>query len=341
MRKNKFNNVAGFTLLEIMLGVVISSIMMAAMYTTYNVVNNSYSQVVDRAKISRSGRDIVGMIMRDIRLAGFKYYYGVHKENEDKRENGDPYIPREDYLKYQGLTSSVYDSHDPIIIIENELDYELPESSSDTTSSTSDEDDTTKSKHELDYKDFCCDKIHIVYGDFNEDHINEAHSPPDTINQPYKRYRITYYAMKRSNKNDFYYGVYKTKESWIQPVGAPEGSWRTDKVDCPECFVGELIRDHLVDMEFIAFNQHGRIINPPPRPGSDSSRSKDLYNIRSVDVRLTFRSKKEFYRFDKLDAGGNIIPRLVKGLGDRTTGIKDKYLRDSVVVTIHTRNIGQ
>ena len=111
MRKNKFNHVVGFTLVEIMLGVVISSIMMAAMYTTYNVVNNSYSQVVDRAKISRSGRDIVGMIMRDIRLAGFKYYYGVHKENEDRRENGDPYIPREDYLKYQGLTSSIYDNN--------------------------------------------------------------------------------------------------------------------------------------------------------------------------------------------------------------------------------------
>ena len=330
MRKNKFNNVAGLTLIEIMLGVVISSIMMAAMYTTYNVVNNSYSQVVDRAKISRSGRDIVGMIMRDIRLAGFKYYYGVHNENEDRRENGDPYIPREDYLKYQGFTGSVYDSHAPIIIIEDELDYKISESSSATT---------TSMKRDLGYIDFCCDKIHIVYGDFNEDHINEVHSPPDTINQPYKRYRITYYAMKRSNKNDFYYGVYKTKESWIHPVGATDGSWTTDTTNCPECFEGELIRDHLVDMEFIAFNQHGKIINPPPRP--DSSSRKDLYNIRSVDVRLTFRSKKEFYRFDKLDAEGNIIPRLVKGLGDRTTAIEDKYLRDSVVVTIHTRNIGQ
>ena len=327
MRKNKFNNVAGFTLLEIMLGVVISSIMMAAMYTTYNVVNNSYSQVVDRAKISRSGRDIVGMIMRDIRLAGFKYYYGVHKENEDKRENGDPYIPREDYLKYQGITGSVYDSHDPIIIIQDELGYS-PSASIDTTV------DDSPSKHNLDYVDFCCDKIHIVYGDFNEDHIT-----PNTINQPYKRYRITYYAMPRSNKGDLYYGVYKTKESWIQPVGETDGSWKTDKTNCPECFVGELIRDHLVDMEFIAFNQNGKIINPPPSP--ESSSSKDLYNIRSVDVRLTFRSKKEFYRFNKLDAGGNIIPRLVKGLGDRTTEIKDKYLRDSVVVTVHTRNIGQ
>ena len=58
-------------------------------------------------------------------------------------------------------------------------------------------------------------------------------------------------------------------------------------------------------------------------------------------MRLTFRSKKEFYRFDKLDAEGNIIPRLIKGLGDRTSTTTDKYLRDSVVVTIHTRNIGQ
>ena len=340
MRKNKFNNVAGLTLIEIMLGVVISSIMMAAMYTTYNVVNNSYSQVVDRAKISRSGRDIVGMIMRDIRLAGFKYYYGIHKENEDRRENGDPYIPREDYLKYQGLTSSIYDSHDPIIIIKDQLGNK-PQHGLDATAVIAGDVNDDETKHQnIGYVDYCCDKIHIVYGDFNEDHINEIHDPPRTFNQPYKRYRITYYAMPRSSKDGKYYGVYKTKESWTQPVGAigdePLNGWTTD---CAECFEGELIRDHLVDMEFIAFNQHGRIIDPPPRP--DAPSRKDLYNIRSVDVRLTFRSKKPFYRFDKLDAEGNIIPRLVKGLGERTTAIEDKYLRDSVVVTIHTRNIGQ
>ena len=48
--------------------------MMGAMFTSYNVVNNTYSQVTDRAKISTAGRDVVGMIMRDIRNAGFKYY---------------------------------------------------------------------------------------------------------------------------------------------------------------------------------------------------------------------------------------------------------------------------
>ena len=54
MKKNKFNNNAGLTLIEILIGIVISAMMMGAMYTTYSVVNNSYSQVTDRAKISRS-----------------------------------------------------------------------------------------------------------------------------------------------------------------------------------------------------------------------------------------------------------------------------------------------
>ena len=66
------NNIIGFTLIEILIGVVISSIMIAAMFTTYTVVSNSYSQVSDVAGISRSGRDIVTLMMRDIRLAGFK-----------------------------------------------------------------------------------------------------------------------------------------------------------------------------------------------------------------------------------------------------------------------------
>ena len=333
MRKNKFNNVAGFTLIEIMLGVVISSIMMAAMYTTYNVVNNSYSQVVDRAKISRSGRDIVGMIMRDIRLAGFKYYYGVHKTNEDQRKLNRPYIPRQDYLKYVGGTGSISESHDPIIIVKDKLGYSPSGTGTGTTTNLT-------NKHEdLKYEDFCCDRIHIVYGDFNENHINEVHNPPDTFNQPYKKYKITYYAMPRSKKSDKFYAIYKTKESWIQPIGSIDGSWTTDTNNCPECYECELIRDHLVDMEFIAFNQHGRVISPPPSPDKDSR--KDLYNIRSVDVRLTFRSKKEFFRFEAIDSDGNKIPKLVKGLGDRTSEFFDKYLRDSVVVTIHTRNIGQ
>ena len=87
-------------------------------------------------------------------------------------------------------------------------------------------------------------------------------------------------------------------------------------------------------MEFIVFDNQWRIISPPPRP--DNSSRKDLYNIKIVDVRLTFRSKREFFRAEAQEGK----PRLVKGLGDRTAEFFDKFLRDSVVVTVHTRNIG-
>ena len=78
MINKKQKNINGFTLLEILIGVVISTIMMAAIFTSYNVVNNSYSKVTDRASISRSGRDIVTMMVRDIRMAGFKHYFGTN-----------------------------------------------------------------------------------------------------------------------------------------------------------------------------------------------------------------------------------------------------------------------
>ena len=294
MKKNKFNNTAGITLIEIMIGVVISAIMMGAMYTTYSVVNNSYSQVTDRAKISRSGRDIIAMLMRDIRLAGFKYYFGINASGISKQDN----------LQYVGGNSSIDDSHDPIIVVKNELGF-----------SADDDDDKNNDL------DLCCDKIHIVYGDFNQ----------HDATQPYKRYKVTYYALPSSNDDDKYYAVYKSKESWIQTNDDLVGSWVKD---CTECFTGELIRDHLVDMEFIVFDNQGRIIDPPPRP--DNASRKDLYNIAIVDVRLTFRSKREFYRFD----ADPKKPRLVKGLGDRTREFFDKFLRDSVVVSVHTRNIG-
>jgi len=304
MKKNKLNNNVGLTLIEILIGIVISSLMMAAMYTTYSVVNNSYSQVTDRAKISRSGRDIIGMLMRDIRLAGFKYYYGVNVAG----------ISKNDYLQYVGGDSSVKDSHDPIIIVKDELGY-----TTDTSGATP----SLPTKNNA--NDMCCDKIHIVYGDFDQNNLE----------QPYKRYKITYFALPRSSGNDKFYGIYKTKESWIQAVTDISGTWTADPILCPECYSSELIRDHLTDMEFIAFGNQGKILNPPPSPDNPTTRG-DLYNIKIVDVRLTFRSKREFFRAEAQEGK----PRLVKGLGDRTREFFDKFLRDSVVVTVHTRNIG-
>ena len=72
--KKKFSTISGLTLIEILIAVVISSLMMAAMFTSYSIVNSTYRQVTDRAKISQAGRDVVGQILREVRMAGFKYF---------------------------------------------------------------------------------------------------------------------------------------------------------------------------------------------------------------------------------------------------------------------------
>ena len=71
---NKLKNYAGVTLIEMLIGIVISVIIMAAMFASYSAINNSYSQVTDKAKASQSGRNILAMIMRDTRQAGFRYF---------------------------------------------------------------------------------------------------------------------------------------------------------------------------------------------------------------------------------------------------------------------------
>ena len=46
---------AGVSLIEMLIGIVISSIIIGAMYTTYSVINQTYSRVTDVAGISKSG----------------------------------------------------------------------------------------------------------------------------------------------------------------------------------------------------------------------------------------------------------------------------------------------
>jgi prepilin-type N-terminal cleavage/methylation domain-containing protein len=219
-------NITGFTLIEILIGVVISAIMMAAMFTTYTVVSNSYSQVSDVAGISRSGRDIVTLMMRDIRLAGFKYHYGTFS-------NANTDYPKRDYLEFvAGDTEATRaDSHAPIVIYKNTLNYEDIEPDLDAGGSYV---QVLDGKHNPD--DFCCDRIHIVYGDFVE---------RDTA-QPYKRYKITYYAvpMQRVSSKEYgvneedptkYYGLYRSKSSWIQPLGDDTGGEWVHDSESGEC----------------------------------------------------------------------------------------------------------
>ena len=82
-------------------------------------------------------------------------------------------------------------------------------------------------------------------------------------------------------------------------------------------------------MEFMAFDKDGKII---PTVRSDVDAAK-IYEIRSIDLRITFRSKSNFFRLE--------AKKLIQGLGGtRGKAFKDRYLRDSVIVTVFTRNIG-
>tara|TARA_B100000575_G_scaffold241747_1_gene204933 strand:+ start:91 stop:1074 length:984 start_codon:yes stop_codon:yes gene_type:complete len=318
------NNIIGFTLIEILIGVVISSIMIAAMFTTYTVVSNSYSQVSDVAGISRSGRDIVTLMMRDIRLAGFKYHYGVFP-------NANTDFPKRDYLEFvAGDTEATReDSHAPIVIYKNTLSYE--EINPELERSGYVKITSTNVKHNQ--NDLCCDRIHIVYGDFKE----------TDVNQPYKRYRITYYAvpMQRSSSKQYgvneedptkYYGLYRSKESWIQKIGDDTGGeWVSDSEsgDCTDCYRAELVREYLEDMEFIALDENGLLVEAQP------SNMENIMSIRSVDLKLTFRSSSQRGYFK------NKINRMVKSFtNERTKQIDTKFHRDTIFLTVHTRNIG-
>ena len=342
MNKKIFKNIIGLTLIEILIGIVITTIMMAAMYTSYNVVNQSYSKVIEKAKISKSSRDLVSMLMRDIRMSGFKYYAG-HQQIKDFAEATKDFcgptgkiLPKLSNLYYEAGFDEPEHSHNPIVIRKNTLGKDAVTSEPSVT---------------------CCDQIQIVYDDFNQ---NDYY-------QPFKRYRITYYA-KPNNEGSF--AVYKRIESYISPnagcsfsiqpetddqgdtipltVADLRGNWEDrprevsrpngDQVRvCAVCTPGVMIRDHVEDMEFIPYDQNGRIIQeggkfPAPDQGISTDLRAKLLDIRGVDIKLIFRSKEHFFK--KAQA------RTIVGLSDRNLSTTDRYLRDSVIVSVYTRNIG-
>ena len=69
MRRSK---ILGFTLVETMVAIVIGVISVAALFYSYQFFNKSYQGILDKASISRSGRDALRVIARDLRNAGYK-----------------------------------------------------------------------------------------------------------------------------------------------------------------------------------------------------------------------------------------------------------------------------
>tara|TARA_B100001250_G_C19761962_1_gene772893 strand:- start:90 stop:920 length:831 start_codon:yes stop_codon:yes gene_type:complete len=273
--KQKISSISGVTLIEILIGILISVIMMGAMFTSYSVVNSTYSQVSDRAKISRTGRDVLGMVMRDVRMAGYKYF------GDDVQTNNE---------------------HIPILI--------------------------TKSTN----FNQSCDKIDIVYGDYD---VNAS-------SNKYTRYKITYECLKSTipdksapplpgNKYPPIdaFAIYKSKVKWNKS----DSRWYdplTDNND--ETYPRQLIVDYVQDLIFNPLDDNGLLIKPPPN-ASNSNKDK-IYKIKTVDIALTVRSTKDFFKSSRL--------RKIFALADTTRDKKrtDKILRESIIVTAHARNLG-
>ena len=158
----------------------------------------------------------------------------------------------------------------------------------------------------------------------------------------YQRYKITYHCEKSKlpNKNAKplpggkqtpidAFAIYKTKVIWDKTAN----NWKnpeTDGVDAT--YKKQLIADYIEDLVFIPIDEEGKIINPPPTP-TNATKNK-LYKIKTIDIALTVRSTKNFFR--------NIKARFQETLNDQTRKkVKtDRYLRESIVVTAHARNLG-
>ena len=375
--KKRMKGEHGLTLIEILIGIVITALMMGAMYTSYNVVNKTYNQVSEKAKISKTSRDLVSMLMRDVRMAGYKYYAGSYTiekfaEATASCPNGIA-LPTTSYFPFENGYDDESKSHNPIVIRKKLLgnnkitpDVALKAPFSDRAQKWTEYDGALITKLST---DMCCDQIEIVYEDFNYNNLL----------QPFKKYRITYFAEKTGTVEEPSYGVYKSLEYWHQarkdgdciwPSTSPDG-WITDKLDdagnriCPECIKRELIRDNVVDMEFIPFDQYGVVIKsktsgeyPRPMPeGSDLSIRDRLFDIRGVDIRLTFTTKDNFFTRTPRNKRKplELLSERKTSTNTTTTGTVttntsntiaagaagDLKLRDSVIVTVYARNIGK
>ena len=76
-------NQEGFTLPEILIGLAISSIIIAASFASYIVIKQNYDFQKDMKNISQTSRAVATMIMRDIRMAGYNYDDGPSKQKPE------------------------------------------------------------------------------------------------------------------------------------------------------------------------------------------------------------------------------------------------------------------
>lgn len=275
MKKNS-HKISGITLIEILIGIVITSIMMGAMYTSYNVVNNSFSQVTGRASVSAAGRDVSAMLIRELRMAGFRYYGDNLYFDDGKGLNGEE------------------NNHYPIIIKEP--------------------------------ADSCCDRIEIVYGEYDSSRAGTE------IDPKFLRFKVIYFA----GLVDGNYNLYKVKLKWNNADqtwryvygGEPDEQYPDTPITIQD---SELLRKYVENMEFVPIDNDGNVISTPLTVDTNE---EYLNQIRTLDLKITFRSKDDFFK-------KKIIRKIESIKGEvRHINEEDKFLRDSIVLSVFTRNIG-
>ena len=68
----KLKSNKGLTLVEVLIAVVVSSIVMAAMFFTYDIFQKSYKGIIDRSVVSQNSRNAFSIIIRDVRMSGYQ-----------------------------------------------------------------------------------------------------------------------------------------------------------------------------------------------------------------------------------------------------------------------------
>ena len=67
------NLLKAFTLVEMLVALAVSAIIIGATYASYEMVSAQYKKNIDIANMHTSGRAIMRIIERDVRMAGFEY----------------------------------------------------------------------------------------------------------------------------------------------------------------------------------------------------------------------------------------------------------------------------
>jgi len=161
---------------------------------------------------------------------------------------------------------------------------------------------------------------------------------PNTLIQFIKLYIIVKhqkYLIERQKKNAAgtfpaknVLGIYKQKVSWDRDIKW----WKDPNTDNDKnTHDFELVLDHVEDLIFVPIDENGIQIVPAPSTTQNQSRIND---IRSVEILLMLRSSDDFFKTKKERNNISLVNTV------RNKKNTDKYLREAIVATAHTRNIG-